>query len=114
MIDYFADGLFLWRVAVAWILLAVFYLAVWLRIIGRGGHGYWWINHSNMILLLVYPLSWWTWALWVIGIASYLDDVVQHWRQAHGRPEYRSWIHLNGWWYLQRPVFKWFGIDTGG
>ena len=113
LMDWFFDPLWIYRLSGVGILLGAFYIAVYLHILGKGGHGLWWINHSNMILLLIYPLCWWTWGLWVIGMASYLDDVVQHWKQAHGYPEYKSWLHLNGWWYLQRPVFRLLGIDTG-
>ena len=114
MIDYFADGLFLWRLLVVVLVLAVFYVLRYLRVLGDMPGGIAFVDHSEAIILLLFPLSWWTRHIWVTGIVLFLDDVVKHWRQAHGRPEYRSGIHFYGWYYLQRPVFKWFGIDTGG
>lgn len=111
MFDYFFDGLYIYRLLSVIILLGGFYSLVKLRVLNEmPGVSY--IDHSEGILLLLFPLSVWTWVLWVIGIVLYLDDFVQSWRINHGQPGYKSWIHTNGYWYIQKPVFDWLGIDT--
>lgn len=94
---------------VAIALIALFHVGLSTGFLGKMP-GPRWAEHFHFILFIGLPLSWWTYPIFVLAITIALDDAVQHYRIAHGRPQYKSWLHLNGWWYVQRPVFQWLKI----
>ena|SRR3990167_518115 len=66
-----------------------------------------WVEHGYLLVLLLLPLHWYTLPFMLFGIVAYLDDFQQHYRRAHGEPNYRSPLHLWGWYTVGEPLKNW-------
>ena len=99
-------GLYVYQVFAVIILFGVFragFAHGWLRTMP----GPLWIEHGHLIFLLLIPAFHWTvYILWGFGMYAYIDDFRQHWKRAHGHPNFTSWLHITGWWYIVRHIIQ--------
>ena len=78
------------------------------------------VDHAHFLILILLPFSWYTMPLMLFGIVAYVDDFQQHYRRAHGEPNYRSPLHLWGWYTAGEPLknwlakYVWRGFDDVG